>query len=123
MTYFFPSIESDQGLTLQNLNNELAAMISKYFYVGIQLGIPEHQLNEFESNYSEARRRFSEVISYWLKNSKAVSWDSLITTLESQAVNEKKLASELREKYLPSLSAKSQGTVYITHTDKLPGLQ
>ena len=87
-------------------------MIRKYFFIGIQLGIPEHQISEFESNYPEVNRRFSEVISYWLKNSKAVSWDSLITALESPSVNEKKLASELREKYLPSSSVNSQGTVY-----------
>lgn len=119
---FFLSIESDQRLTLQNLNNELATVVSKYFHIGIQLGIPEHQLKEFESNYPEARRCFSELISYWLKNSERVSWDSLTTALESPSVNEKKLASELREKYLPSLLSKSQGTILIgnrTHTDKI----
>ena len=100
-----------QGLTLQNLSNELATVVSKYFPIGIQLGVPDHQIKVFESSYnSDASRCFSEVISYWLKNVKAVSWDSIVTALESQSVNEKTLASELSEKYLPLSSAKTQGS-------------
>ena len=88
-------------------------MVSKYYYIGVQLGIPEHQLNEFESNYPEARRRFSELISYWPKNSESVSWDSLTMALESPFVDEKRLASELREKYLLSES-QLEGTCTIS---------
>ena len=81
-------------------------MVSKYFSIGIQLGVPDYQISVFERTYNfDARRCFPEVISYWLNNA-GVSWDSLITALESLSVNEKKLASELRKKYLP---AKLQG--------------
>ena len=89
----------EQGLSLRNLSNELANVVTKYFEIGIQLGIPEHQLYKFESDHLSVQRRFSKVISYWLNNATGVSWDSLITALETQSVGEKKLANELAKKY------------------------
>ena len=85
-------------------------MVHIYHNFGIQLGVPEHKIKEFEKEHSETYRRFSAVILYWLNNSEAVSWDCLIAALESPSVNQKKLASELRKKHsVSSLSTETQG--------------
>ena len=90
-------------------------MASNYDRVGIQLGVPEHKIKEFEKEHLEVYRCFYAVISYWLNNSDAVSWDCLITALESPSVSENNLANKLREKHsVPSLSAKTQGILLMT---------
>lgn len=89
------------GLKLRNLINELASVVAEYYTIGVQLGISVNKLQEFEENYSLVNRRFSAVISYWLKgNTEPVTWESLITALESPSVGEETLANELREKYI-----------------------
>ena len=83
-----------------SITNELGSVIDKWFLIGIRLGVSEAKLRQIEANYHTVERCFSEMISFWLNGNTrvAVSWRSLIDALESQFVNEKGLANQLREK-------------------------
>ena len=88
------------ALDLRSVTNELGSVMNKWYQIGVQLGISEAKLGQIEADYHTVDRRFSEVISFWLKENTqvAVSWNSLIDILESPFVNEKGLANKLREK-------------------------
>ena len=75
-------------------------MTAKWHSIGVQLGVNPAQLEEIESNYRTANRRFSEVINFWLRRNTrvAVSWKSLVEILESPFIGEKGLAMGLRKK-------------------------
>ena len=81
--------------------NELGSVVSKWFQIGIQLGIGESRLHQIEADHRTADRCLSEVIIFWLNgNTNAdVTWESLITALEASGVNEKGLAKSLIQKY------------------------
>lgn len=89
------------GLNLPDLLEELADCFSKYYHIGIQLGIDDGKIEEFEQNYSmKADRCFPAVISHWLDgNAAPVTWETLISVLKSRSVNKKGLALELERKY------------------------
>ena len=81
--------------------NELGSVVSKWFQIGIQLGIGEGRLHQIEADHCTADRCLSEVIIFWLNgNTNAdVTWESLIAALEASGVNEKGLAKSLIQKY------------------------
>lgn len=87
-------------LDLKSITDELGSVMSKWFEIGVQLGINETNLQQIEANYSTVERCFSGMISFWLKGNTevAVTWKSIIVVLESRFVNEKGLANQLREK-------------------------
>ena len=74
------------GLSLSNINEELASVFSKYYHIGLQLKIDESKLDEFELTHQRMDRRFSAVISYWRKgNAAAVTWESLLAALSTES--------------------------------------
>ena len=81
---------------------ELANCFTKYYHIGIQLGIDNGKIVEFEHNHSKAADRcFPAVISYWLDgNAAPVKWETLIAALKSRFVDKTGLAQELEEKYI-----------------------
>ena len=80
---------------------KLAECFPKYYPIGLQLGIDENKLDEFELTHQTVVRRFSAVISHWLKgNAKPVTWESLLAALKSRSVAEKGLAEKLEENYI-----------------------
>ena len=87
-------------LDLRTVTNELGSVITKWYPIGVQLGVDEHKLEEIETNYQKTDRRFSEVIKFWLRGNTRVakSWESLVEVLDSPFVSERGLAMKLREK-------------------------
>ena len=87
-------------LDLRSVTNELVSVMTKWYRIGVQLGVDEAKLEEIENDYQTADRRFCEVIKFWLRGyaSVAVSWESLVEVLEKPFVGEKGLAMRLREK-------------------------
>lgn len=58
------------GLTVKDLKvvvNKLAKVKSKWHSIGLQLGVPHHELKAIENNYSTVERRLSEIVEFWLK--------------------------------------------------------
>ena len=102
-------------LDLRTVTNELGSVMTKWYSIGVQLGVSEHKLEEIETNYQKADRRFSEVIKFWLRGNTrsrvAVSWESLVEVLESSFVDEEGLAMRLRER----------GGMIVSETVGVPG--
>ena len=88
------------AVDLQKVTNELGSVVDKWFQIGVQLGVSESKLREIEADHHTAQRRFSMVISFWIRGNThvPVTWKLLIQVLESSFVNEQGLANELREK-------------------------
>ena len=82
------------------MTNELGSVVDKWFQIGVQLGVSESKLREIEADHHTAQRRFSEVISFWIRGNThvPVTWKSLSQLLESSFVNERGLANKLRDK-------------------------
>ena len=87
--------------------NELGSVVSKWFQIGIQLGVSESRLHQIEADHRTANRCLSEVIIFWLSgNTNAdVTWETLTMALEASAVDERGLAKNLIQKY--GVAAKS----------------
>ena len=83
-----------------------------------KLGIGEAKLACMVKDYYTVNRRFSEDISFWLKENTqvAVSWNLLIDILESPFVNVKGLANKLREILISLPSSVWQ----LIHSDNQP---
>ena len=79
--------------------NELTTVSHEVRKIGIQLGIPNHKIKQFEKDSDNA---FSDIMDYWLKENTEVptTWESLVNALESPYVGEVGLARFLRKKYM-----------------------
>lgn len=89
------------SLDLRRVINELGSVVSKWFQIGIQLGVRETRLHQIEADHRAADRCLSEVLIFWLSGNTNtdVTWKSLIRALEASIVNEKGLAKSLIQKY------------------------
>ena len=81
---------------------ELVEVKFKWKDIGRMLHIPYHKLKEFKKESNP----LVEVINYWLsKNIKVeddpppVTWESIVTVLESDSVDERGLAKTITDKY------------------------
>ena len=85
---------------MRNVANELGSVMTKWFSIGVQLGVSHSKLQEIGTNYQTVDRCCCEVISFWLNGNAdvPVNWESLVKVLESSMVGEKGLAKRLREK-------------------------
>lgn len=83
---------------LRAICNALAGIKTKWFEIGIQLGIPRSKLEEFE----EKRDPLSAVVDYWLKGNVTesvvpISWKSIVDALKSKYVGEPGLAEQIKQ--------------------------
>ena len=87
-----------ENLNLRNISNELSTVKHKQYEIGIQLGIPRHNLEEFKKE----RDALSASIDYWLKENVEevpVTWQSIVNALTSPHVDERGLAQRIAKKY------------------------
>ena len=79
--------------------NELAKVSHEARKIGIQLGIPNHKIRQFEKDNNNS---FSDIMDYWLKGNTEVptTWKSIVNALASPYVGEIGLARLLRKKYM-----------------------
>ena len=88
----------------------MAPVKHKYHLIGIQLGVQDDMIKQIEEDHTGCDRRFSEVLSKWLnRNGDPISWDSVVSAVESPSVADKKLGETLREKYITPKEVISQG--------------
>ena len=74
-------------------------MITDPQELGIQLDVPDHELDKFENNYPQnVDRQLIEVIKYWQKNKNDCSWEALANAVE-RVGKYGNLVKELREKH------------------------
>jgi len=69
--------------------------VTAWHNLGIQLGVPDDELREIESNYPRDNSRCkSEMLTYWFNNAKEQSWDVIADALEK--IDHGILANEIR---------------------------
>ena len=94
------------SLTLLDFMNHVASQIpSKWQYFGICLEIPTSEMD----TYKPDQDRFVQVFRSWeRKETPEMSWRTVVNILQSPVMNEKRLASRVREMArMDSLSATS----------------
>ena len=77
-------------------------MQSKWYEIGIQLGIKTDNLDVFkEDHYGRTARCFIETLNYWTGDNTdvPVSWESIINVLNDPIVNKPAIANRLQRKY------------------------
>ena len=67
--------------------NLLNPVRSKWYAVGLQLGVPVSDLNSIRSQFSDLGERLCEMLQLWLKRQGA-SWTDIFGALGSQSVGE-----------------------------------
>ena len=103
--YHFPPKADDHTPKLDNLMNDVAAVIpAKWRLVGVQLKLPNGTLDEIQAQNAgkpdECKLSFEQVLARWRSlGTSPYTWETMINALNSPAVGEVKLAKELNAKY------------------------
>ena len=84
---------TDPTLTIWNISQALVE-VTDYHGLGIQLGLPLHELNTIEANHQRVKRRKMEVLALWLQGPDP-EWKDLIVAL--QHMNLRRSARKLQE--------------------------
>ena len=91
----------------KRVSKEISAAASKWREIGLVLKIPQTSLDKINKSRSSttAEQKLSRIIKEWFQESPSsgVSWQTLVDTLRSRAVNEEELARELEVKYCPGI--------------------
>ena len=81
-------------LNMKNVTNVLKP-VSAWHKLGVQLGVPEYELKQIESNFpKDGDRCKGEVVTYWFNNAEEQSWDVLADAVENAGY--RMLANEIR---------------------------
>ena len=85
---------------LRIICDALGSIETKWFKIGIQLGIPHIKLLEFQGSPDP----LSAVVNYWLKgnvieSAVPISWQSIVAALKSTYVGEPGLAEQISMDY------------------------
>ena len=85
---------------MKNICDALGSVETKWFKIGIQLGIPRDKLQEFKKEDDP----LSAVVDYWLRGNveesvAPISWKTIVAALKSKYVGEPALAEEISKKY------------------------
>ena len=83
------------------LSSELSAVQTKWYEIGVQLGITTDKLDTFQEDRNTTTRCFLATLKYWVDGNTdvPVSWESIIKVLNGPFVNEPALANYLQRKY------------------------
>lgn len=83
-------------LTLREVQNELTEVVD-WFPLGVQLGVGLPKLKQFQMDYpSDTQRCKTEVLDWWIRNSRECSWETLAEALKT--IEHEVLAENLRRK-------------------------
>lgn len=75
---------------------------TKWRFFGIMVEIPADVLDSFPAH--DCLQCFTRVFDYWVRRGQApVSWEAVVNVLESDTVDEKRLAADIKAMFLPSL--------------------
>ena len=83
-------------MDLNDLNvTDVLTPVNDWRGLGLQLGVPNYQLNNMEKNFPRDNVRCkSEMLSYWFRNAEELSWDVIADALEK--IGHRNLANEIR---------------------------
>ena len=90
---------TDSTLNLKNLSFELATVIN-WFLLGINLGLPKHELSKIQQNYASQGndQQRLEMLYLWLQRTPNGKWEDVVDALEQ--MGETRVAENIHEKYI-----------------------
>ena len=89
---------------------ESFAARSKWYYIGLELGVEASELDAIKKDNPEVKDCYLEALKCWLKSvAPKPTWAALAEALASDMVDEGGLAEKLREKYCPASHKSSVG--------------
>ena len=75
---------------------------TKWRFFGIMIDIPPDVLDTFPA--LDCLQCYSRVFDFWVRRgTPSVSWDTVVSVLESETLDEKKLADNIRTNFIPSV--------------------
>ena len=101
-----PTTPAPQKLTnndLALLLNTLNPVASKCLALGLQLGLNDSQLRIIERDYRKCQDQLREIISERLRQESPLTWHDIARALRAESVGERRLASEVENKYINHL--------------------
>ena len=87
---------------LPEIVNELFGARSKWYFIGLQLGLEASTLDSIRKDYRESTDNcFCQVIIVWLKSSSHATktWSTLADVLKRQCIGFEELAAKIEEKF------------------------
>ena len=110
----------DLGTVLE----ETFAARSKWYYIGLKLGVEASELDAIKKDNPEAVKDcYLEALKCWLKGvAPKPTWAALAEALASDMVDEGGLAEKLREKYCPATDKSPNVGGTRTHVTAVPHL-
>lgn len=80
---------------MKQLQNDLALIAHKWYNIGLQLGVPAHDLDKINRDGTDAQRLLNDTLLHWLSNNPTAKKGDLETMLRSNTISEAKLARKL----------------------------
>ena len=88
--------KADTKPEMKDLANEVIPRVcSKWRDLGLQLNLEYCVLDEIEVDHQKSAERCTNMLAKWLSQDAGASWSTLVAALNSNAVNEKRLAATL----------------------------
>lgn len=104
MLYYLPFTAAESRLTISDLKTVLKALYksrTKWYYVGLDLGVPEDVLEDIEKRRDDLVDCLREMLKVVLKREEPVTWRVVVEALRSPTVGLDQLAEEVEAKYCP----------------------
>ena len=81
------------------LSSELAT-VTNWHQLGINLGLPKHELDKIECDYQGNDRQRLEMLDKWLKQMPSAVWANVVSALKQMGEN--RVAENIHQKYVGS---------------------
>ena len=81
---------------VQVLSSELTTVVD-WHKLGLNLGIPKHELDKIERDYRLNDRQRLEMLHLWLRHTPYATWEDVVSAL--QQMGENMVAERIRQKY------------------------
>ncbi len=95
----FPAVGVLRPDDLLVVLTELHAVCSKWYYIGLALGLTADTLDAMKGPHKEHVDCLTDMVKKWLNTSPDPSWQSLIQALRSPIVGKEPLARHLENKF------------------------
>ena len=89
--------KADTKPEMKDLANKVIPRVcSKWRDLGLQLNLEYCVLDEIEADHQKSAERCTKMLAKWLSQDAGASWSTLVAALNSNAVNETRLAASLK---------------------------
>ena len=89
------------GVILKETCTELAPVASKWFLIGIQVGMNVAELQKLRQQYADPAELLREVLTFWLEGNTHIVplLENAVKVLRTPSIDEEEFSDHLRVKY------------------------